>query len=141
MVGTGPSNRQNPAERGARRPAHAMHPPKAFVLRTAGTNCDGETVEALARAGARAELLHLERLVAEPARLDEAALVVLPGGFSYGDDVAAGRVFGLELRHLLHDALAAFVERGGFVLACATASRCWSRPGSSSPPARRARSR
>jgi phosphoribosylformylglycinamidine synthase len=93
-----------------------MHPPKAFVLRTAGTNCDGETVEALARAGARAELLHLERLVAEPARLDEAALVVLPGGFSYGDDVAAGRVFGLELRHLLHDALAAFVERGGFVL-------------------------
>jgi phosphoribosylformylglycinamidine synthase len=93
-----------------------MHSPKAFVLRTAGTNCDGETVDALERAGARAELLHLERLAAEPARLDEAELVVLPGGFSYGDDVAAGRVFGLELRHLLPEALSAFVERGGFVL-------------------------
>ena len=93
-----------------------MHPPKALVLRTAGTNCDGETVAALERAGARAELLHHARLAAEPARLDEAALCVLPGGFSYGDDVAAGRVFGLELRHLLHEALAAFVDRGGFVL-------------------------
>ena len=89
---------------------------RALVLRTAGINCDGETVRALELAGARVELVHLQRLLDEPARLDELSLLVIPGGFSYGDDVSAGRVLGLELRHSLSTQLSAFVERGGFVL-------------------------
>ena len=83
----------------------------ALVLRTAGTNCDRETVLALERAGAKAERVHLHRLVDEPARLDQCEILVLPGGFSYGDDVAAGRVLGQELRHFLGEALRSFVER------------------------------
>jgi phosphoribosylformylglycinamidine synthase len=90
--------------------------PTALVLRTAGTNCDRETVVALERAGARALRRHVREVIEEPAHLERCALLVLPGGFSYGDDVAAGRVFGLELRAHLQDALARFVERGGFVL-------------------------
>jgi phosphoribosylformylglycinamidine synthase len=93
-----------------------MSTPRALVLRTAGINCDGETVRALELAGAEADLLHLKRVLSEPARLDEYELIVIPGGFSYGDDVAAGRVFGLELRSALGQRIAAFVERGGFVL-------------------------
>lgn len=89
---------------------------QALVLRTAGINCDGETVRALELAGARADLMHLRRVLAEPARLEQYALLVIPGGFSYGDDVSAGRVFGLELRHGLAQELVRFVERGGFVL-------------------------
>ncbi len=90
--------------------------PQALVVRTAGTNCDRETCMALERAGARVELLHLHRLIEEPARLDAAALVIFPGGFSYGDDVAAGRVLGFEVRQHLALPLAEFVARGGFVL-------------------------
>jgi phosphoribosylformylglycinamidine synthase len=86
------------------------------VLRTAGINCDGETVRALELSGAAVDLLHLKLILAEPARLGDYSLLVIPGGFSYGDDVAAGRVFGLELRHGLARELATFVERGGFVL-------------------------
>ena len=93
-----------------------MSAPKALVLRTAGTNCDGETVRALELAGSQVDLVRLSRVLAEPSRLDEYALIVIPGGFSYGDDVAAGRVMGLELRHGLARELAAFVARGGFVL-------------------------
>jgi phosphoribosylformylglycinamidine synthase subunit PurQ / glutaminase len=89
---------------------------RALVLRTAGINCDGETVRALELAGAQVELVHLQRVLDRPARLDEVSLLVIPGGFSYGDDVSAGRVFGLELRHSLRTQLSAFVERGGFVL-------------------------
>lgn len=90
---------------------------RALVLRTAGTNCDGETVRALELAGcAKVELLHLRRVLAEPSRLEDVELVVFPGGFSYGDDVAAGRIFGLELRHGLLPELCAFVDRGGHVL-------------------------
>jgi len=89
---------------------------KALVLRTAGINCDAETVRALESAGARTELLHLARVLEEPSRLEAFSLLVLPGGFSYGDDVAAGRLFGFELRQGLAREIAAFVARGGFVL-------------------------
>jgi len=93
-----------------------MSTPKALVLRAAGTNCDAETVRALELAGARAETLHLNRLLEEPSRLEDARLLVIPGGFSYGDDIAAGRVFGLELRAALAHELRAHVDRGGLVL-------------------------
>jgi phosphoribosylformylglycinamidine synthase len=89
---------------------------RALVLRTAGTNCDRETVLALEMAGARTDLVHLHRIVREPALLDDYAILVIAGGFSYGDDVAAGRVFGHEMRHALTGALNAFVARGGLVL-------------------------
>jgi phosphoribosylformylglycinamidine synthase len=89
---------------------------RALVLRTAGTNCDGETVRALRQAGAETTLLHLHELARDPARLFDQRILVLPGGFSYGDYVAAGRVLGLELRAHLHEPLLRFVEEGGFVV-------------------------
>ena len=89
---------------------------RATVLRTAGTNCDGETVMALEMAGAEVDTLHLHRLIESPNLLDECSILVIAGGFSYGDDVAAGRVFGHELRHFLSEALGAFVARGGLLL-------------------------
>ena len=89
---------------------------RAIVLRTAGINCDEETVRALEVAGAEPDLLHLNALVAEPARLADYGILVLPGGFSYGDYVAAGRVYGVELRELLAGEVRAFVDAGGHVL-------------------------
>ena len=93
-----------------------MNHTRAIVLRTAGINCDAETVRALELAGAQADLVHLARVLEKPALLDDCSLLVLPGGFSYGDDVAAGRVFGFELRQGLARELRSFVARGGFVL-------------------------
>jgi phosphoribosylformylglycinamidine synthase len=88
----------------------------ALVLRAAGTNCDGETVRALELAGAAVERAHLNALAADPARLEEFQVLVIPGGFSYGDYVAAGRMFGLELRARLAEPLARYVERGGLLV-------------------------
>lgn len=92
------------------------HAKKSLVLRTAGINCDAETVRALERAGSEVELVHLHTLLERPQLLDGASLVVIPGGFSYGDDVSSGRIFGLELRHGLAAQLARFVDGGGHVL-------------------------
>ena len=89
---------------------------RALVLRTAGTNCEAETARALELSDARTDTLHLHQLLAEPARLDDYGILVIPGGFSYGDYVAAGRVWAAELRHGLSDVLAAFVARGGLLL-------------------------
>ena len=89
---------------------------RALVLRTAGTNCEVETARAFELAGARPDTIHLHALLAEPARLDDYGILVFPGGFSYGDDVSAGRIWATELRHGLAQNLAAFVARGGLVL-------------------------
>jgi len=89
---------------------------RSLVLRSAGTNCDAELARAFDRAGAPADLAHLNALSKDPARLDDYAILAIAGGFSYGDYIAAGRVFGIELRHRLDDALHSFIERGGLVI-------------------------
>ena len=88
----------------------------ALVLRAPGTNCDAETAYALERAGATATTLHLMRLIERPALLDEARIVVIPGGFSFGDDLAAGRVFATRLTRALGGRLRDFAEGGGLIL-------------------------
>jgi phosphoribosylformylglycinamidine synthase len=86
--------------------------PKAIVIRAAGTNCDGEMVRAFELAGAGTELVHLGRVAEEPARLDEYDLIGFPGGFSFGDDIASGRIFAMKLREHVYPALRAAAERG-----------------------------
>ncbi len=46
----------------------------------------------------------------------EYAIFVIPGGFSYGDDLGAGKVMANELEQRLHDQVVEFVARGGLVL-------------------------
>jgi phosphoribosylformylglycinamidine synthase len=90
--------------------------PRSLVLRVAGTNCDVETAYALETAGASAERVHVNRIAEKSARLSEYAILAIPGGFSYGDDVAAGKILAVELTARLGDALRMFVDRGGLVI-------------------------
>ncbi len=89
---------------------------KTLIIRTAGTNCDGETKFAFERAGAAVSLLHINRVNENPALLDEHQILALPGGFSYGDDIAAGKIHANELRAKLGDRLRAFVDSGKLVI-------------------------
>ena len=89
-----------------------MTRPKTLILRTAGTNCDGETAHAFELAGATAELVHLNRVLKNPEILRDFQLMALPGGFSYGDDIAAGRIFANQIVHHLRDAFHAFRDAG-----------------------------
>jgi phosphoribosylformylglycinamidine synthase len=90
--------------------------PKVLVLRTAGTNCDRETVYAFARAGARCDLIHVKRVTEGTVSLSDYDILSIPGGFSYGDDIAAGRVLANEIRHSVYEDLRRFVEKGKLVL-------------------------
>ncbi len=90
--------------------------PKAIILRTAGTNCDYETGYALEKAGADVDLVHVNQLVKDKGLLDSYHIFVLPGGFTYGDDIAAGKVLANQLRHHLLDELTRFVEDGKLVI-------------------------
>jgi len=93
-----------------------MATPKALVLRSAGTNCDRETEFALDQAGFQAKRVHVFRLMEDPAKLAEYQFLVIPGGFSYGDDVAAGKILANQMLHRLADVLNAFLAAEKLVL-------------------------
>jgi phosphoribosylformylglycinamidine synthase len=93
-----------------------MATPRVLVLRAPGANCDGETQFAFERAGAAAERVHINRLRERPALLREYQVLVVPGGFTYGDDVAAGKILATQLGHFLGDALRAFRDADKLVL-------------------------
>ena len=86
--------------------------PRALVIRAAGTNCDAELCRAFALAGATASLVHVDRLIADPDQFETFDLIGFPGGFSYGDDIASGRILAMKLRERLYPALRAAAERG-----------------------------
>jgi len=93
-----------------------MSAPRALILKAPGTNCDEETAAAWTLAGAEVETRHIARVLDEPHALDAFQILTIPGGFSYGDDLGAGRIFASRLGSVLSDALHRFRDRGGLVL-------------------------
>jgi phosphoribosylformylglycinamidine synthase len=87
-----------------------------WVLRTAGINCDEETVFAWQQAGADAQRIHVDRLIEAPGLLGDAHVMTVPGGFSYGDDIAAGTILAQQLVNHLADPIRAFIDAGGLML-------------------------
>lgn len=86
--------------------------PRILVLRAPGTNCDLETAHAFEMAGGIAERVHVNRLAENPALAERYQVLCIPGGFSYGDDIAAGRILAVRLRQHLGDVLDRFVHGG-----------------------------
>ena len=93
-----------------------MPSPRVLILRAPGTNCDEETAHAFSLAGGMPDRWHVNAVLQQPARIADFQIFCIPGGFSYGDDVAAGRILGNQMRHHLADALHAFREAGKLIL-------------------------
>ena len=93
-----------------------MQKPKVCVLRTAGTNCDEETAFAFSKAGASAGLVHINRLIAGKKHLEDYQILAIPGGFSYGDDIAAGKILANELRYKLIEDIRRFIGEGKLIV-------------------------
>ena len=80
------------------------------VLYAPGTNCHEETATAIELAGGKAQLVLLKDLIDGATRLDEYQAAVVPGGFSYGDHLGAGRIFATMLVARLQDQLVRFLD-------------------------------
>ncbi|NQV25550.1 MAG: phosphoribosylformylglycinamidine synthase subunit PurQ [Rhodopirellula sp.] len=93
-----------------------MATPRVCVLRAPGTNCDPETAHAFEMCGAKAERVHLLRVLENPAVLAGFQALCIPGGFSYGDDIGAGVIFSSHLRGRLSEALQEFLTADKLVL-------------------------
>jgi phosphoribosylformylglycinamidine synthase I len=93
-----------------------MATPRVLILRAPGTNCDNESAYAFQCAGAETELVHVNRILENPNLPSEFQILCLPGGFSYGDDVAAGRILANQIRHHLQDVLEQFKAKEKLIL-------------------------
>jgi phosphoribosylformylglycinamidine synthase I len=89
---------------------------RALVLRAPGINCDRETACACRLAGFETELVHINFLRKAPERLLNYAFFVIPGGFSYGDDLGAGTLLAKNLTIHLGEQLRQFIDEGRPVL-------------------------
>jgi phosphoribosylformylglycinamidine synthase len=90
--------------------------PKVFILHANGTNRDREAALACELAGAEPEIVHINQLLAGERNLPDYHMLVIPGGFSYGDDLGAGVLWALDLRHHLGKDVNQFVASGRPVL-------------------------
>ena len=89
---------------------------RVLVLRAAGTNCDKETAFAFEEAGATAELVHINRLSSAELELSEYHIMAIPGGFSYGDDIASGKILANELKYRIEEDVRKFIHDGKLII-------------------------
>ncbi len=90
--------------------------PRTLIIRAPGTNCNVETAFAFEKAGALTTTVHVNQLIRGEYRLSDFQIMVLPGGFSYGDDIGAGKVLANELSLKLGEGLEKFTKSGGLII-------------------------
>jgi phosphoribosylformylglycinamidine synthase len=90
--------------------------PRVIVLRTAGTNCDVETAFAFKLCGALVDLVHINELARSEKSLDDYHILALPGGFTYGDDIASGKILANEIKYRLGRELELFIEEKKLII-------------------------
>ncbi len=93
-----------------------MAVPRVLILRAPGTNCDIETAYAFEQVGAKISSIHVNQLVEDPRLGYGYQILCIPGGFSYGDDIAAGRILAQRLKVHLHDLIEEFRGQDRLVL-------------------------
>jgi len=89
---------------------------RTLILRAPGTNCDVETAFSFEQAGSLVDSAHVNQLVRRGKLLSHYQILVIPGGFTYGDDISAGKILANELRLKLGEDIQRFVDRGGLIL-------------------------
>lgn len=89
---------------------------KALVLNGYGINCPYETAYAITASGGDVEIRHVSELMENPSMLHGYNLLALPGGFSFGDDIASAKVLANRLKYRAKDALQRFVGEGKLVI-------------------------
>lgn len=93
-----------------------MSKPNAFILRAAGTNCDYETEHVFKKVGAQTRLVHINQWLKNKKLIHQFHILVIPGGFTYGDDIAAGIILATELKYHLAEEIIKFIQDGKLIL-------------------------
>lgn len=97
-------------------PKTKIKQPRVIILAGYGLNCEEETKFAFEWAGAIADIVHINDLIANPPILSQYNILVFPGGFSYGDDTGSGKAYANKIKNHLMEEIQAFVSRDTLVI-------------------------
>ncbi len=86
------------------------------ILQSDGTNCDNELFYAFEKAGGIPQFVHVNEIRDKKRTLKDFQILALPGGFSYGDDVASGKIWAVELVSFLRKEIEEFRKTGGLII-------------------------
>ena len=89
---------------------------KALVVYGYGVNCQAESKYAIEKSGGKADIVHLNKVMDNPVMLRDYNMLMLPGGFSFGDDLGSGKVFSNKMKFKLRYQLEEFVSHNNLVL-------------------------
>ncbi|HXH75123.1 MAG TPA: phosphoribosylformylglycinamidine synthase subunit PurQ [Bacteriovoracaceae bacterium] len=89
---------------------------KVMVLAGEGINCENESAEAFRRLGATAEIKFVHEWQAQPKLIHDYHILVIPGGFSYGDELHSGQIMALDLKYSVNEELTDFINKKGLIL-------------------------
>ena len=90
--------------------------PKVLILEGFGINCERETEYGFFLAGAKPERVHLTQLIKKQKRLKDYQILVFPGGFSFGDDISAGKILALKIKNNLKEEILEFIKKGKLII-------------------------
>ncbi len=86
--------------------------PKVLIVHANGSNRDHDAAAAIQLAGGLPEIHHVNELISNPAKVAAFDMLVVPGGFSYGDDLGSGLLWSLDLQERMNNGLQQFVDSG-----------------------------
>jgi phosphoribosylformylglycinamidine synthase len=86
--------------------------PCVMIIHANGSNRDRDAALACTLAGTEPEVVHMNQILSGEKRMRDYHMLIVPGGFSYGDDLGAGKLWALNLRHRLNEDIQAFVKDG-----------------------------
>lgn len=91
---------------------------KALVITGYGINCEREMAAACKLAGAQPQIAHAHHLLKKKIRLSDYHLLLLPGGFSFGDELGAAKAFANRISYAaeIKERMQEFVLNGGCIL-------------------------
>jgi phosphoribosylformylglycinamidine synthase subunit PurQ / glutaminase len=89
---------------------------KTCIITGYGINADDELKKAFELAGSETQKIHVNDLITTPELLRLYHIIGFPGGFSFGDHIGSGKVFGGLFKKKLKQSLDSFIESGGLVI-------------------------
>ncbi len=88
----------------------------ALILTGYGINAEKELSWAFEIAGANSKIVHIEDVIENKKSLGDYQIIGFPGGFSFGDHIASGKVFSNIVKYNFFEELKRFIEKDKLVI-------------------------
>jgi len=87
-----------------------------LILSGNGINCEIESANAFKRENTKVTIAHVNELIDKKIRLKDYSILVLPGGFSYGDEISSGKILALKLKKFLMSDIHEFISQSKYIV-------------------------